>query len=156
MRVSVWRAEACRANISGMASDSSHADVLRAHVAICEQLHELFLEESRLLRTTQQPPPEELLARKREFLPQLDASLEQLKRINAASPRFTAQEEALVQEGRRSLLKLLMLDRENERLLLRAAMPAPVKAAFAPVAPGRIARLYGRHTGPGSSLGSEA
>jgi len=128
-----------------MTHDQPPADILRAHVAICSDLHTLFLEENRVLRTTSAPPSEELLARKREFLPRLDASLEQLRLLNAGSPRFTPEEQALVQDGRRKLMQLLMLDRENERLLLRAAMPAPIKAAYAPVIPGRIAKAYSKY-----------
>lgn len=128
-----------------MTQAQTPADILRAHVAICSDLHTLFLEENRVLRTTSAPPPDELLARKREFLPQLDASLEHLRRINENSPRFTPEEQALVQEGRKKLMQLLMLDRENERLLLRASLPAQIKSAYAPVAPGRIAKAYGKY-----------
>lgn len=128
-----------------MTHDPSPAEILRSHVAICSELHALFLEENRVLRTTSSPPPEELLARKRDFLPQLDASLEQLRRINESSPRFTPEEQALVQEGRKKLMQLLMLDRENERLLLRAALPPQIKSAYAPVIPGRIAKAYGKY-----------
>jgi len=128
-----------------MTHDQTPADILRAHVAICSELHALFLEESRVLRTTGAAPSEDLLARKREFLPRLDASLEQLRRINEQSPRFTADEQALVQEGRKKLMQLLMLDRENERLLLRASLPPQIKSAYAPVIPGRIARAYGKY-----------
>ena len=136
-----------------MTHDPSPADILRAHVAICSDLHALFLEENRVLRTTSAPPPEELLARKREFLPQLDASLEQLRRINENSPRFTPEEQTLVQDGRKKLMQLLMLDRENERLLLRASLPAQIKSAYAPVIPGRIAKAYGKYA-PKDGTGS--
>ena len=122
----------------------STAEILRAHVAICSELHALFLEENRVLRTTGATPPESLLERKREFLPKLDESLEQLRRINQDNPRFSPEEQALVQDGRKRLLQLLMLDRENERLLLRASLPAQIKSAYAPVIPGRIAKAYGR------------
>jgi len=132
-----------------MTPDQSPADILRAHVAICSDLHALFLEENRRLRTTGTPPSEELLARKREFLPRLDSSLEQLRRINESTPRFTPEEQVLVQDGRRKLMQLLMLDRENERLLLRASLPPQLKSAYAPVIPGRIAKAYGKHVPKG-------
>lgn len=132
-----------------MTPDQSPADILRAHVAICSDLHALFLEENRLLRTTGTPPSEELLTRKREFLPRLDSSLEQLRRINEHAPRFTPEEQALVQDGRRKLMQLLMLDRENERLLLRASLPPQIKSAYAPVIPGKIAKAYGKYVPKG-------
>jgi hypothetical protein len=133
----------------GMTPEQTPAEILRAHVAICSDLHALFLEENRVLRTTSAPPSEELLARKREFLPRLDASLEQLRRVNQGSPRFTPEEQALVQEGRKKLMQLLMLDRENERLLLRASLPPQIKTAYGPVIPGKIAKAYGKYAPKG-------
>lgn len=121
------------------------SEILRTHIVLCAELHALFLEENRVLRTTGAPPSEDLLARKRDFLPQLDASLERLRRINDENPRYTPEEQALVQEGRKKLMQLLMLDRENERLLLRAALPPQLKSAYAPVIPGRIAKAYGKY-----------
>lgn len=128
-----------------MTPDQPPAEILRAHLALCAELHALFLEENRVLRTTSAPPPEELLERKRDYLPRLDASLEQLRVINAHAPRFTPEEQTLVQDGRKKLMQLLMLDRENERLLLRAALPPQIKSAYAPVIPGRIAKAYGKY-----------
>lgn len=134
------------------------SEILRTHIALCAELHALFLEENRVLRTTGAPPSEDLLARKRDFLPQLDASLERLRRINDENPRYTPEEQALVQEGRKKLMQLLMLDRENERLLLRAALPPQLKSAYAPVIPGRIAKAYGKYapkeSGGGMTPGS--
>jgi hypothetical protein len=127
------------------------ATILREHLELCGELHALLLEENRVMRTSNAPPSEELLARKREFLPRLDASLEKLKAINAAGAALTREESAAVQEGRNRLMQVLMLDRENERLLLKASLPAPLKAAFAPVVPGQVARAYARHAGrPGA------
>jgi hypothetical protein len=51
----------------------------------------------------------------------------------------------MVEEGRKRLLQIMMLDRENERLLLKASLPPQVKAAYAPVVPGKVARAYGRY-----------
>jgi hypothetical protein len=124
------------------------ATILREHLELCAELHALLLEENRVMRATGAPPAEELLMRKREFLPRLDASLERLRAINAEGASLTRDESAAVQEGRNRLMQVLMLDRENERLLLKAALPAPFKAAFAPVVPGQVARAYARHAGP--------
>ncbi len=128
-----------------MTSDQTPAEILRAHIALCSELHALFLEENRVLRTSGAPPSEDLLMRKRDFLPQLDASLERLRQINEGHPRFTPEEQAMVQDGRKKLMQLLMLDRENERLLLRASLPPQIRSAYAPVIPGRIAKAYGKY-----------
>jgi hypothetical protein len=129
--------------------------ILREHLEICAALHALLLEENRVLRTTGQAPSEELLTRKRDFLPRLDASLEQLRAINAGGVRLSRADAASVQEGRNRLMQVMMLDRENERLLLKAALPQPFKAALAPVAPGQVARAYARHA-PKSGKQTEA
>ncbi|HEX9785096.1 MAG TPA: hypothetical protein VGA56_20500 [Opitutaceae bacterium] len=119
--------------------------VIRDHLEICSQLHELLLEENRVMRTTCALPPEELMERKRSFLPLLDASLQRLREINADGHHLGREASAAVMEGRKRLMQLLMLDRENERLLLKASLPPQVKAAFAPVIPGQVARAYQKH-----------
>lgn len=124
------------------------ATILREHLELCAELHALLLEENRVMRTTGATPPEELLTRKRDFLPRLDASLEKLRGINAGGESLTREAAGAVQEGRNRLMQVLMLDRENERLLLKAALPPSFKAAFAPVAPGQVARAYARHATP--------
>lgn len=130
-----------------MQSPDEPAAILRDHLELCSELHALLLEENRVMRSTGAPPAEDLLTRKREFLPRLDASLEKLRAINAGGAALSRAEAAAVQEGRNRLMQVLMLDRENERLLLKAALPPQFKAAFAPVAPGQVARAYARHAG---------
>ena len=106
-----------------MNPDTSPAAILREHLEVCAELHALLLEENRVMRTTGEPPAEGLLARKREFLPRLDASLQRLRGINEGGANLTQDEAAAVQEGRKRLMQVLMLDRENERLLLKASLP---------------------------------
>lgn len=129
-------------------AESSALEVLRTHLELCSELHALLLEENKVVRVSGTPPPEALLARKRDFLPRLDASLERLRQLNATRTRFSAEEESAVQEGRKRLMQLLMLDRENERLLLKASLPPQLKAAYAPALPGQVARAYQRHAAP--------
>lgn len=129
-------------------SDDTPAAILRTHLELCAELHTLLLEENRVMRTTNTPPGEELLRRKRDFLPRLDASLGRLRAINAEGASLTRDESAAVQEGRNRLMQILMLDRENERLLLKAALPPQIKAAYAPAIPGQVARAYARHAPP--------
>ncbi len=125
-----------------MTDSPSPEIIIREHLEICGQLHELLLEENRVLRTTGALPPADLLEQKRSFLPRLDASLEKLREINAEGGRLSREVADAVGEGRKRLMQLLMLDRENERLLLKASLPPQVKAAYAPVIPGQVARAY--------------
>jgi hypothetical protein len=131
-----------------MTRNESPGAALREHLDLCSELHALLLEENRVMRTSGSPPTEELLNRKRTFLPRLDASLEKLRQFNKDGVSFTRDEAEAVIEGRKRLMQLLMLDRENERLLLKASLPAPLKAAYAPVIPGQVARAYGKFANP--------
>jgi hypothetical protein len=130
-----------------MNPEETPSSILREHLEICSELHSLLLEESQLLRSTGSPPDEKFLERKRIFLPRLDNSLGKMRHLNDQNTGFSKQESALVEEGRKRLLQIMMLDRENERLLLQASLPAHVKEAYAPVAPGRVARAYGQFSG---------
>jgi hypothetical protein len=137
-----------------MSRPETPARILRDHLEICAELHAVLLEENRQMRATGGPPAEDLLARKRGLLPRLDASLQGLRSINERAGALAAGEAAAVQEGRKRLMQLLMLDRENERLLLKASLPARLKAAYAPVVPGQVARAYGKFTAGRKDLAS--
>jgi hypothetical protein len=137
-----------------MNPDETPSSILSAHLIICSELHSLLLEESQMLRSTGSPPDEGFLERKRVFLPRLDDSLEKLRQLNETKPQFSREEIEMVEEGRKKLLQIMMLDRENERLLLKASMPPQVKAAYAPVVPGKVARAYGQF-GKKKNLGGD-
>ena len=134
-----------------MNPDETPSSILRTHLDICGELHSLLLEESQLLRSKGTPPDDAFLERKRLFLPRLDDSLEKLQRVNETTVAFSREEAAMVEEGRKRLLQIMMLDRENERLLLKASLPPQMKAAYAPVVPGKVAQAYGRYARSGGS-----
>ncbi len=126
--------------------DSEKAEViLREHVRLCSDLHELFIEEGRIMRATGQPPGEEFLEKKQAFLPVLDKGLELLQQIGEDPQRFSPGVRSLVKECRDKIMKLMMLDRENERLLLKTSLPPKMKEAYAKVGPGQLAKAYGRY-----------
>lgn len=96
-------------------------------------------------------PSEELLSKKQSFLPRLDASLEQLRKINESAAAMSKADRASVKEARSRLMQILMLDRENERLLLKASLPPNLKAAYTPAVPGQVAKAYQKHTVSGGT-----
>ncbi|ATC64066.1 hypothetical protein CMV30_08935 [Nibricoccus aquaticus] len=134
-------------------------EALRHHQNLCDELHQLALEENRFLKQNQRVPDAPLLEKKRALLARLDESLSAIKAGNAAassgSPaRPDPDRSEIIEKSRAKLLQILHLDRENEQLLLRyslGARPArPVQNASAPVspaatAPGHLQRLYDRH-----------
>ncbi|MEM9158927.1 MAG: hypothetical protein AAGB46_07725 [Verrucomicrobiota bacterium] len=118
--------------------------ILREHVRLCSDLHDLFIEEGKIMRATGSPPDEEFLVKKQEFLPVLDKGIELLKEINDKPDEFPRALSSLVEEARSQIMKLMMLDRENERLLLKTSLPPKMKEAYTKVAPGQVAKAYGR------------
>lgn len=96
------------------------------------------------MRSTGLPPSEEFLEKKKGFVSVLDKGLELLKKINEAGDAIPRGLEPLVKECRDKIMKLMMVDRENERLLLKSSLPPKMKEAYARVAPGQVARAYGK------------
>ena len=125
--------------------------ILKEHIRLCSDMHELFIEEGRIMRSTGLPPDETFLKHKETFLPILEKGLQLLKRINDDPNSFPRGLESLVEEARSKVMKLMMLDRENERLLLKTSLPPKMKAAYGKAAAGQIAKTYGKYGSGGNS-----
>ena len=97
------------------------------------------------------PPDEAFLKCKETFLPILEKGLQLLKRINDDPNSFPRVLESLVYEARSKVMKLMMLDRENERLLLKTSLPPKMKVAYGKAAAGQIAKTYGKYGSEGKS-----
>jgi len=120
--------------------------ILQEHIRLCSDLHELFLEEGQLMRSTGTAPDGEFLERKGQFVDVLDKGLQLLREINASGAPLPRSLQPLVEECRDKLMKLMMIDRENERLLLKTSLPPKMKQAYAKVAPGQLARVYEKYS----------
>lgn len=96
------------------------------------------------MRSTGAPPSEEFLEKKKSFVGVLDKGLELLKLINETGEQIPRSLSPLVKECRDKIMKLMIVDRENERLLLKCSLPPRMKEAYAKVAPGQVARAYGK------------
>ncbi len=124
-------------------------EALKNHLALCDEVHQLALEENRFLKQNQRPPDSALLDRKRALLQRLDQSLTALKSGDTASPqdRPDPERKAVIEKARAKILQILHLDRENEQLLLRfslGARPAP-QAAVQTTPISHIQKIYDRH-----------
>ena len=129
-------------------------DLLRAHLELCDRVQRVLMDENRHLRQTRSLPTPELLAEKEALLPELDHSLHHLRSINAQHARMSAQGQSLMQTAQKRLLKILLLDRENETLLLEASMPhARPAPARGKMPPGHLHRTYGSQFQPKNQLG---
>ncbi len=132
-------------------------EALRHHQNLCDELHQLALEENRFLKQNQRVPDAPLLEKKRDLLARLDESLTAIKTGNAgtAASGSTARPDParseIIEKSRAKLLQILHLDRENEQLLLRYSLgvrptrPMQNTPAPAPSSPGHLQRLYDRH-----------
>lgn len=119
--------------------------ILREHIRLCSDMHELFIEEGRIMRTTGSPPDEAFLKKKEDYLPVLEKGLEFLQRINEEPTSFPRGLDSLVEEARSKVMKLMMLDRENERLLLKTSLPPKMKQVFGRAAAGQVSKAYGKY-----------
>jgi hypothetical protein len=120
-------------------------EALQQHRALCDELHQLALEENRFLQQHRAAPGADLLERKRALLTRLDQTLTALRE----SPRGGAGTEFrdAIEQTRSRILQILQLDKENEQLLLRYSLAAarPASATTAPSA-SLLHRIYQQHS----------
>jgi hypothetical protein len=119
------------------------SEILNTHLDLLAEIHALFLEEGALLRASGGRVDENFLERKRGYLSRLDTSLSALRTLGGSGARLDPEGAARVKDARNRLLQILMLDRENERLLLKATVSSTLRQQFAPVLPGGVAKVYG-------------
>jgi hypothetical protein len=118
-------------------------DSLKAHTALCEEIYDLMIEENRFLRSSGRAPSNALLARKGALLGTLSFSIERLRAAMAEDSPTTPEIRTRVQDAQQTILKALLLDRENEQLLLKSTLqhrPAAPEIAT----PSQVNRAYGR------------
>lgn len=119
---------------------------LQLHQQICDELHELALEENRFLQQHQRAPDSQFQTRKRTLLSRLDDALTTLRE----APKDEAAQPALRQtldKARARVLQILQLDKENEQLLLRHSLSNGRPAAGGNSVPASmLQKIYQRHT----------
>lgn len=119
-------------------------DLLQRHASLCDEIHALMLAENRLIRTSGRPPHDAFLADKRSKLAELTRSLEEVRAAQITRGPLTPELRAAIEKAQQTILKALLLDRENEQLLLKATMPArPAPVAVKP-AVANVAKAYGK------------
>jgi len=120
--------------------------ILQQHQDLCNELHQLALEENSFLQQHRRAPDAPLLEKKKSLLARLDESLAALRTV----PRNGAEGapyRTLLDKTRAKILQVLQLDRENEQLLLRFSLAGASAAAPAPAAPSpsMLQKIYQRH-----------
>jgi hypothetical protein len=96
--------------------------VIQNHLSLCDEAFSILMEENRILRATGQPPAEAFLKKKRALLPKLDTSIESLKQLRENGPSAGENTRNRILEAQKKLMKIFLLDRENEQLLLKTTL----------------------------------
>jgi hypothetical protein len=92
-------------------------DLLNRYQQLCEVIYRLLSEENNLLKQ-EQVPHQHLLDTKRTLLSKLEFLTEQCKQVEQMGVEDKKQAQRLQQK----LMKIFMLDRENEKMLLALQM----------------------------------
>jgi hypothetical protein len=134
---------------AGIASD------LRSHVTVCEELLRLVQRESQALNSPDDFSSSDFYQHRKALLPRLEQSAAQLKKIrliwqNLPPADRTQNPEVpkLLRTGQDLTMKILMIDRENEQMLLRRGLvPAKSLPPAQRQRPHYVAELYRRSSG---------
>lgn len=120
---------------------------LQQHQDLCNELHQLALEENSFLQQHRRAPDAAFLEKKKALLARLDQTLAALKTIPRGGAEGASFHAAL-DKTRSRILQVLQLDKENEQLLLRyslssgASAPQPVSAP----SPSVLQKIYQRYS----------
>jgi hypothetical protein len=124
---------------------------LRTHQTICREMLTIAERESQALRQPQPAALEELYQMKRVLQPRLSESLQAVRGHRLYWQNLTAAERStqpeiqfLVRQVQDLVLRVILLDRENEQAFLRRGLIPPREITSAPARPHFVAELYRR------------
>jgi hypothetical protein len=126
---------------------------LQAHLALCQEALALTGQENQALTTAVGYDPFAFFSQRKSLLPRLEASLITLRKwrqswvqIHPAQRAGCPEIQALFQTVQGLLMKVLLLDRENQQALLRRGLlPAGNLPSATAQQPHCVAALYRRH-----------
>jgi len=128
---------------------------LQAYQTICDEALSLTTRENQALSVAGEYQPFEFYQLRRGLLPRLENALVQLRkwreiwlRASPAERAGCSEVKVLFQSVQSLLMKLLLLDRENQQALLRRGLVPPRHLAAAAVQvqqPNFVANVYKRH-----------
>lgn len=119
----------------------SLAETLTHHLALCDELHQLCLEENRILKQQRHAPDAEWRERKMALAVRFQASLASLRTHPIAVGEHGGE---LLERTKQRSLQILHLDRENEQLLLRCSLAPARPETPQPISTAGALRAYGR------------
>jgi hypothetical protein len=105
---------------------------LRRHFELCQEVLSLIEKENRLLRGPEAPDLKPLGTTRKNLLPRLTASINRLRQqrllwqqLEPAQRARHPEISAWLRQNQDLTMKIIMLDRENEQLLLRRGLLPP-------------------------------
>jgi hypothetical protein len=127
---------------------------LRLHLALCQEAMNLAMRENQALSGQAGYAPFEFYQQRKNLLPRLEESLMALRKwrarwqqVDAAERAGCSEVKALFQSVQSLLMKVLLLDRENQQALLRHGLvPARQLPPTAAQQPHCVADAYRRHS----------
>ena len=130
------------------------AQVLRAHLTLCQEAMSLASKESQALARQTGYAPFEFYQQRKNLLPRLEESLMALRKwrnrwqqADLVERAGCSEVKALFQSVQSLLMKVLLLDRENQQALLRHGLiPARQLPPTAAQQPHCVADIYRRHS----------
>jgi hypothetical protein len=128
---------------------------LRAHQSLCRDLLSLAERESQWLRSGQAGSAFDATATRKTLLPQLNGIVSSLRQHREAWQKLTPAERVaqpevtfLLRQVQDLIMRIILLDRENEQGLLRRGLIPPREIPAAQQQrPHYVAGLYQRHAG---------
>jgi hypothetical protein len=107
-------------------------DALNSHLALCQEILQAVENEGEALRRTDQPSLFESYQLKKNLLPRLVQSLDVLRNHRVNWQRLNLEERArhpevaaLLRKNQDLTMKIIVMDRENEQVLLRRGLVPP-------------------------------
>lgn len=108
------------------------AERLRAHLRLCQDILAVVERENVALKQPESDSRMEASKARKDLLPELEASLSELRAQRTEWLKLSAEERArspeiagLLRQNQDVIMKIIVLDRENEQTLLRKGMVPP-------------------------------
>ncbi len=105
---------------------------LRGHLALCQEILTLVENENHALHHSETGPSFESYQAKKNLLPRLNQSLNQIRqhratwqKLNPADREQYPEVPGLLRQNQDLIMKIIVLDRENEQALLRKGLVPP-------------------------------
>ena len=121
-------------------ADNGSMELLEGYQRLCETVQNLLIQESTALKQGELPSTE-LLQKKADLLPQLEAGVQALKSVDKLLP----EDKKIVQKIQQKIMKMLMLDQENEKMLLSLQISQQLSANRGKVSSDLLKNLYGKN-----------